>query len=152
MLLSLKGKDHGKLLIDSILNEPFQYKTIVEGETENTPAMIRARTYTSLIDEEKLHESIDIKATNIVLQGLPQDIYNLVNHNDKSKQIWDRVKLLIQGSELSLQERESKLYDDFDMFCRIILTYVWNDSLRVLEREMWLDEHLERERKMTILA
>nr|GEU77960.1 transcription factor GTE1-like [Tanacetum cinerariifolium] len=64
------------------------------------------------IDEEKLHESVDITATNIVLQGLPQDIYNLVNHND----IWDMVKLLIQVSELSLQERESKLYDDFDTF------------------------------------
>ncbi|GKD61365.1 hypothetical protein Tco_1298874 [Tanacetum coccineum] len=48
--------------------------------------------------------------------GLPQDIYNLVNHNEHAKQIWDKVKLLIQGSELSLQERESKLYDDFDIF------------------------------------
>ncbi|GJU47397.1 retrovirus-related pol polyprotein from transposon TNT 1-94, partial [Tanacetum coccineum] len=59
--------------------------------------------------EEKICESVDIKATNIVLQGLPQDIYNLVNHNEHAKEIWDRVKLLIQGSELSLQERESKL-------------------------------------------
>ncbi|GJU48685.1 hypothetical protein Tco_1218240 [Tanacetum coccineum] len=77
---------------------------------------IRARTYTDLTDEEKIRESVDITATNIVLQGLPQDIYNLVNHNEDAKQIWDRVKLLIQGSELSLQERESKLYDDFDTF------------------------------------
>ncbi|GKB73483.1 integrase, catalytic region, zinc finger, CCHC-type containing protein [Tanacetum coccineum] len=71
---------------------------------ENTPATIRARTYTDLTDEEKIRESVDIKATNIVLQGLPQDIYNLVNYNEHAKQIWDRVKLLIQGSELSLQE------------------------------------------------
>ncbi|GJS30069.1 hypothetical protein Tco_0490689 [Tanacetum coccineum] len=34
----------------------------------------------------------------------------------KSRGIWDRVKLLIEGSELSLQERESKLYDKFDTF------------------------------------
>ncbi|GJW88269.1 hypothetical protein Tco_0163609 [Tanacetum coccineum] len=67
-------------------------------------------------DEEKIRESVDITATNFVLQGLPQDIYNLVNHNEDAKQIWDRVKLLIQGSELSLQERESKLYDYFDTF------------------------------------
>ncbi|GJY99730.1 hypothetical protein Tco_0517160 [Tanacetum coccineum] len=56
---------------------------------ETTPATIRARTYTDLTDEEKIYESIDIK---------------------------DRVKLLIQGLELSLQERESKLYNDFDTF------------------------------------
>ncbi|GJW71886.1 hypothetical protein Tco_0128803 [Tanacetum coccineum] len=116
MLLYIIGKEHGKLLVDSVLNEPFQYGTMVEPENETTPATIRARTYTDLTDEEKIHESVDIKATNIVLQGLPQDIYNLVNHNEHAKEIWDRVKLLIQGLELSLQERESKLYDDFDTF------------------------------------
>ncbi|GKB56267.1 hypothetical protein Tco_0912453 [Tanacetum coccineum] len=83
---------------------------------ETTPAMVKARTYIDLTDEEKIRESVDIMATNIVLQGLPQDIYNLVNQNEHSKQIWDKVKLLIQGSELSLQERESKLYDDYDTF------------------------------------
>ncbi|GJT19258.1 hypothetical protein Tco_0877964 [Tanacetum coccineum] len=92
MLLYIKGKECFKLLVDSVLNGPFQYETIVEPGNETTPE------------------------TNIVLQGLPQDIYNLVNHNEDAKQIWDRVKLLIQGSELSLQERESKLYDDFDTF------------------------------------
>ncbi|GJS00189.1 hypothetical protein Tco_0316697 [Tanacetum coccineum] len=56
--------------------------------TETTPAIVRARTYTDLTDEEKLRESVDITAPNIVLKGL----------------------------ELSLQERESKLYDDFDTF------------------------------------
>ncbi|GKA09469.1 retrovirus-related pol polyprotein from transposon TNT 1-94 [Tanacetum coccineum] len=105
MLLYIKGKEHGKLLVDSVLNGPFQYGTMVEPGNETTLAMIRARTYTDLTDEEKISESFDIKATNIVLQGLPQDIYNLVTHNEDAKQIWDRVKLLIQGSELSLQEQ-----------------------------------------------
>ncbi|GJV50458.1 hypothetical protein Tco_1440670 [Tanacetum coccineum] len=116
MLLYNKGKEHGKLLVDSVLNGPFQYETMVKPGNEITPATIRARTYTDLTDEEKIHESVDIKATNIVLQGLPQDIYNLVSHNEDAKQICDRVKLLVKGSELSLQERESKLYDDFDTF------------------------------------
>ncbi|GJR79589.1 integrase, catalytic region, zinc finger, CCHC-type containing protein [Tanacetum coccineum] len=116
MLLYIKGKEHGKLLVDSVLNRHFQYGTMVEPGNETTPATIRARTYTDLTDEEKIHESVDIKEKNVFLQGLPQDIYSLVNHNEHAKEIWDRVKLLIQGSELSLQERESKLYDDFDTF------------------------------------
>ncbi|GJX28623.1 retrovirus-related pol polyprotein from transposon TNT 1-94 [Tanacetum coccineum] len=109
MLLYIKGKEHGKLLVDSVLNKPFHFRIIIVPEDETTSIMIRERTYIDLIDEEKLHESIDINATNIVLKGLPQYIYNSVNHNEHAKQIWDRVKLLIQGSELSLQERESKL-------------------------------------------
>ncbi|GKD30555.1 hypothetical protein Tco_1241333, partial [Tanacetum coccineum] len=84
MLLYIKGKEHGKLLVDSVLNGLFQYGATVEPGNENTPATVRARTYTDLTEH--------------------------------ANQIWDRVKLLIQGLELSLQQRESKLYDDFDMF------------------------------------
>ncbi|GKC82802.1 hypothetical protein Tco_1138519, partial [Tanacetum coccineum] len=119
MLLYIKGKTNGKLLVDFILNGPFQYGTIVEPRTETTPAIVRSRTYTHLTNEEKLCELVDITATNVFFQGLPQYIYNFVNHNEDAKKIWDRVKLLIQGLELSLQERESKLYDDFDTFTSI---------------------------------
>ncbi|GJZ15190.1 hypothetical protein Tco_0056592 [Tanacetum coccineum] len=87
MLLYIKGKEQGKLLVDSVLNGPFQYVTIVEPRNETTPATIRPQTYTDLTDEENICESVDIKAKNIVLQGLPQDIYNLVNHNEDAKQI-----------------------------------------------------------------
>ncbi|GJX97435.1 hypothetical protein Tco_0353233 [Tanacetum coccineum] len=96
MLLFIKGKEHGKLLVDSVLNGPFQYKTIIEPGNETIPATVRAQTYTDPTYEEKIRESVDIKATNIVLKGLAQDIYNLVNHNEHAKQIWDIVKLLIQ--------------------------------------------------------
>ncbi|GJW63935.1 hypothetical protein Tco_0115819 [Tanacetum coccineum] len=120
MLLYIKGKEDGKLLVDLILNGPFQNGKIIEPGNETTPATVKARTYTDLTKEEKIHESVDIKATTIGFQGLPQDIYNLVNHNEDAKQIWDRVKLFIQGSELSLQERESKLYNDFDTFTSML--------------------------------
>ncbi|GJY77035.1 hypothetical protein Tco_0482151, partial [Tanacetum coccineum] len=63
MMLYIKGKEHGKLLVDSVLNGPFQYGTIVEPRNENTPATVRARTYNDLKDEEKIRESVDMKAT-----------------------------------------------------------------------------------------
>nr|GEU93994.1 hypothetical protein [Tanacetum cinerariifolium] len=116
MLLYIKGKENCKLLVDSVINGSFLYGTITEPETLTTHAIMRARRYDELTDAEKLREACDIKATNIVLKGLPQDIYNLVNHHEEAKHIWDRVKLLIEGSKISLQESESKLYDEFDMF------------------------------------
>ncbi|GJZ61104.1 hypothetical protein Tco_0617241 [Tanacetum coccineum] len=67
-----------------------------------TPAIVKRRRYDELTDAKKLREACDIKSINIVLQGLPQDIYNLVNHYEKAKHIWDRVKLFIEGSEISL--------------------------------------------------
>ncbi|GKD21028.1 integrase, catalytic region, zinc finger, CCHC-type containing protein [Tanacetum coccineum] len=47
---------------------------------------------------------------------LPPDVYSLVNHCKAAKDIWDRVKLLMQGTKLSYQERECKLYNEFDKF------------------------------------
>ncbi|GJV28636.1 retrovirus-related pol polyprotein from transposon TNT 1-94, partial [Tanacetum coccineum] len=47
---------------------------------------------------------------------LPPDVYALVNHHKVTKDIWDRFKLLMQGTSLSKQERECKLYDEFDKF------------------------------------
>ncbi|GKF82933.1 hypothetical protein Tco_0244589 [Tanacetum coccineum] len=46
-----------------------------------------ARRYDELIDAEKLYEAYDIKAANIDLQGLAQDIYNLVNRHEEAKHI-----------------------------------------------------------------
>ncbi|GKC08129.1 hypothetical protein Tco_0999739, partial [Tanacetum coccineum] len=74
------------------------------------------KKYEELSVTEKLQADCDLKATNIVLQGLPTDVYAIVNHHKVAKEIWDKVKLLMQGTQLSLQERECKLYDEFDKF------------------------------------
>ncbi|GJW37913.1 hypothetical protein Tco_0060833 [Tanacetum coccineum] len=58
----------------------------------------------------------DVRATNIVLQGLPKDIYKLINHNIEAKVIWDNIKMLLAGSELTKEDRESQLYDEFERF------------------------------------
>ncbi|GJU28422.1 retrovirus-related pol polyprotein from transposon TNT 1-94 [Tanacetum coccineum] len=51
-----------------------------------------------------------------LLQGLPRDIYKLINHNTDAKDIWDNVKMLLEGSELTKDDRESQLYDEFEHF------------------------------------
>nr|GEW78402.1 hypothetical protein [Tanacetum cinerariifolium] len=48
--------------------------------------------------------------------GLPKDIYTLINHYTDAKDIWDNVKMLLEGSELTKEDHESQLYDDFEHF------------------------------------
>ncbi|GJT45707.1 retrovirus-related pol polyprotein from transposon TNT 1-94 [Tanacetum coccineum] len=48
--------------------------------------------------------------------GLPKDIYTLINHYTDANDIWDNVKMLLEGSELTKEDRESQLYDDFKHF------------------------------------
>ncbi|GKC39368.1 hypothetical protein Tco_1051752 [Tanacetum coccineum] len=67
MLLYIKGKENRKLLVDSVLNGPFKYGIVTVPDTQTTPATIRDKTYDELTDTEKILESCDIKATNIVL-------------------------------------------------------------------------------------
>nr|GEU64762.1 hypothetical protein [Tanacetum cinerariifolium] len=59
---------------------------------------------------EKIQADCDLKAANIILQGLPSDIYSLFNHHIVAKDLWERIQLLMQGTSLTKQERECKLY------------------------------------------
>nr|GEV04354.1 hypothetical protein [Tanacetum cinerariifolium] len=87
---------------------------IIIAGADNRPHMLekslgcttRTKKYEELSVAEKLQADCDLKATNIVLQGLPPDVYAIVNHHKVVKEIWDRVKLLIQYTKLSLQEKE----------------------------------------------
>ncbi|GJV59747.1 hypothetical protein Tco_1465847 [Tanacetum coccineum] len=76
----------------------------------------RPHTYEDLSDTEKKRYNADVRATNIVLQGLAKDIYKLINHNIEAKAIWDNVKMIFAGSELTKEDRESQLYDEFERF------------------------------------
>ncbi|GJX50614.1 hypothetical protein Tco_0277459 [Tanacetum coccineum] len=69
--------------------------------------------------EEKERYKADIRATNILLQGIPKDIYSLIDHYTDAKDIWENVKMILEGSELTKDDRESQLYDDFEHFRQI---------------------------------
>ncbi|GJW81486.1 retrovirus-related pol polyprotein from transposon TNT 1-94 [Tanacetum coccineum] len=94
--LYCRGKENGLQILQSIDEGPFEL-----GTTRNTLG-------TTLEG--------DVRATNIVLQGLPKDIYKLINHNIEAKAIWDNVKMLPAGYELTKEDRESQLYDKFERF------------------------------------
>ncbi|GKF95668.1 hypothetical protein Tco_0288403, partial [Tanacetum coccineum] len=73
---------------------------------------VRARVLNDLSAEEKERYKAAIRATNILLQGIPKDIYSLINHYTDAKDIWE-------GSELTKDDRESQLYDEFEHFRQI---------------------------------
>ncbi|GKE29246.1 hypothetical protein Tco_1444630, partial [Tanacetum coccineum] len=57
----------------------------------------RTKKYAKISAAEKIQADYNMKATNIILQGLPTDIYSLVNHHRVAKDLWERVQLLMQG-------------------------------------------------------
>ncbi|GJV27816.1 hypothetical protein Tco_1384264 [Tanacetum coccineum] len=111
MELYMENRENGRIILDPVQNGPLVWPTIVE---EN--GTTRTKKYEELSVTEKVQVDCHLKATDIVLQGLLPDVYAIVNHQKVAKYIWDRVKLLMQGTKLSLQERERKLCDEFDHF------------------------------------
>nr|GEW40654.1 hypothetical protein [Tanacetum cinerariifolium] len=65
---------------------------------------------------EAIQFDCNVKATNIILQGLPSKVYALVSTHKVAKELWERIQMLMQGTSLTKQERECKLYDEFDKF------------------------------------
>ncbi|GJY36161.1 hypothetical protein Tco_0421539 [Tanacetum coccineum] len=101
------------MILESVEHGPLIWPTVEEN------SVIRTKKYAELSAAEKIQADCDMKATNIILQGLPADIYSLVNHHRVAKDLWERVQLLMQGTSLTKQERECKLYDAFNKFTHI---------------------------------
>ncbi|GJW02545.1 integrase, catalytic region, zinc finger, CCHC-type containing protein [Tanacetum coccineum] len=110
MELYMQNREHGRMILESVENGPLIWPTVEEN------GVIRTKKYAELSAAKKIQADCDMKATNIILQGLPADIYSLVNHHRVTKDLWERVQLLMQGTSLTKQERECKLYDAFDKF------------------------------------
>nr|GEW65272.1 retrotransposon protein, putative, unclassified [Tanacetum cinerariifolium] len=115
IILYCRGKENGVNILKSIDEGPYQMGTVRETLTEGIKGAPqfgpeRPRVYSDLSPKEKDRYNADIRATNILLLGLPKDIYTLINHYTDAKDIWDNVKMLLEGSELTKEDRESQLF------------------------------------------
>ncbi|GKG19532.1 hypothetical protein Tco_0376631, partial [Tanacetum coccineum] len=74
------------MILESVEHGPLIWPTIE----------IKIKKYAELSAIEKIQAECDMKATNIILQGLPTDIYSTVNHHRVAKDLWERVQFLMQ--------------------------------------------------------
>nr|GFA74700.1 hypothetical protein [Tanacetum cinerariifolium] len=98
------------MILESVEQGPLIWPSVqVEGVT-------RLKKYSKLSAAEAIQADFDVKATNIILQGLHPEVYALVSTHKVAKELWERIQMLMQGTSLTKQERECKLYDAFDKF------------------------------------
>ncbi|GJW03559.1 hypothetical protein Tco_1562415 [Tanacetum coccineum] len=93
--LYMKNREHGRMILESVEHGPLIWSTVEEN------GVIRTKKYVELSVAEKIQADCDMKATNIILQGLPIDIYSLMNHHRVAKDLWERVQLLMQDLHTS---------------------------------------------------
>ncbi|GJW49391.1 hypothetical protein Tco_0090742 [Tanacetum coccineum] len=97
----LSGGDNKPPMLEKHLYD--SWKSRMELYMMNRP---HGRMILASVEKETILADCDIKAINIILQGLPTKIYALVSQHRVAKDIWEKIKLLMQGTSLTKQERE----------------------------------------------
>nr|GEU49873.1 retrovirus-related Pol polyprotein from transposon TNT 1-94 [Tanacetum cinerariifolium] len=119
MELYILNRQHGRMILESVENGPLHWPSIEEN------GVTWLKKYSELSTTEAIQAECDVKATNIILQGFPLEVYALVSTHKVAKELWERIHMLMQGTSLTKQEGECKLYDEFDKFA-----YRKGESLR----------------------
>nr|GEV38257.1 hypothetical protein [Tanacetum cinerariifolium] len=75
MELYMLNKQHDRMILKSVEQGPLIYPTVEED------GVTRLKKYSKLSTAEAIQADCDVKATNIILQGLSLEVYALVNTN-----------------------------------------------------------------------
>nr|GEY16582.1 hypothetical protein [Tanacetum cinerariifolium] len=120
MELYMKNREHERMILESVESGSSKNAMIVESKNANNSepnhtwgsntsdipsssflimtgypdcslnGVTRTKKYAELSAAEKIQADCYMKATNIILQGLPANIYSLVNHYRVAKVLWER--------------------------------------------------------------
>ncbi|GKB78930.1 integrase, catalytic region, zinc finger, CCHC-type containing protein [Tanacetum coccineum] len=89
MELYMMNRQHGRMILESDENGPLIWPTIEENE------VTRPKKYSELSATEAIQADCDVKATNIILQGLSPELLNDMNiYNVKLEQFQVNTKFL----------------------------------------------------------
>nr|GEU38020.1 hypothetical protein [Tanacetum cinerariifolium] len=100
MELYMMNRQRGRMILEFVENDPLIWPSIKEN------GVTRPKKYSELSATEAIQADCDVKATIIILQGLPPAVYALVNNHKVANELWERIQLLMQGTLLVKQERE----------------------------------------------
>nr|GEY11026.1 retrovirus-related Pol polyprotein from transposon TNT 1-94 [Tanacetum cinerariifolium] len=89
----LEEKTDGEVMIDSIKNDKSMWS-----------------------DQEKKIQKIDRLVRSLLIQGLPNGIYSLIDSNKTAKDLWDALARHMLGSEYGEQDRKAAVLYEYETF------------------------------------
>ncbi|GKF19270.1 hypothetical protein Tco_0067908 [Tanacetum coccineum] len=81
MELYMMNRQHERMILESVENGPLIWPSIEEN------GVPRPKKYSELSTTEAIQADCDIKATNIILEGLPPEVYALVRNHKVAKEL-----------------------------------------------------------------
>nr|GEW33373.1 hypothetical protein [Tanacetum cinerariifolium] len=114
----LEEQTDGESMINSIKNgdQPLPRVTqLLLAETSSTEQPpLKDKSMWS--DQEKKVHKIDRLARSLLIQGLPNDIYSLIDSNKTAKDLWDGLARHMLGSEYGEQDRKVAVLYEYETF------------------------------------
>ncbi|GJY67300.1 retrovirus-related pol polyprotein from transposon TNT 1-94 [Tanacetum coccineum] len=147
MELYMQNREHRRMILESVEHGPLIWATVEEN------GVIITKKYAELSAAEKIQADCDMKSTNIILQGLPTDIYSLlINdmniYNMKMEQFQVNTKFLN-----SLPPEWGKFVTDVKLVKDLHTTKFDQLHAYLEQHELHANEvHLLRERNQDPLA
>ncbi|GKB45884.1 hypothetical protein Tco_0896637 [Tanacetum coccineum] len=105
--------EDGERMWNLIQNGPYQRPMVVDLIHSTVPML---EPLSKMTEGNKKQYIVDVRVMNYLLQAIPNDIYNSVDACKDAKEMWERIKRLMQGSEITTHVRHSRLMDEFDKF------------------------------------
>ncbi|GJZ98622.1 hypothetical protein Tco_0671075 [Tanacetum coccineum] len=120
LVLSYEPGPNRKLIYNSIMNGPYVRRMIPEpgdpARTVPVPETFHEQTDDELTEAEIKQMEADDQAIQTILLGLPEDIYAAVDSCETAQEIWLRVQQMMKGSDIGIQEKKAKLFNEWEMF------------------------------------
>nr|GEV85034.1 uncharacterized mitochondrial protein AtMg00810-like [Tanacetum cinerariifolium] len=115
-----RSRPNGKMIVDSIENGPYVRQMIATLGELNLPVLV-LESFHEQMDEELTENDIkrmdaDDQAIQTILLGLPEDVYAAVDSCETAKEIWERVRQMMKGSDIREQEKKAKLFNEWEKF------------------------------------
>ncbi|GJW62004.1 hypothetical protein Tco_0111339 [Tanacetum coccineum] len=120
LLRYAKSRLNAKLIYNSIMNGPYVRRMIPEpcDADHEVPVneTFHEQTDDELIEKELKQVEADDEAIQTILLGLPEDIYAAIDSCETAQEIWLRVQQMMKGSDIGIQEKKAKLFNEWERF------------------------------------
>nr|GEW08325.1 putative ribonuclease H-like domain-containing protein [Tanacetum cinerariifolium] len=120
LLRYAKSRPNGKLIHNSVINGPYVRRMIPEPGDANCEVTVtetfHVQTDDELTDKELKQMEADDQAIQTTLLGLPEYIYATVDSCETAQEIWLRVQQIMKGSDIGIQEKKAKLFNEWERF------------------------------------
>nr|GEU65569.1 hypothetical protein [Tanacetum cinerariifolium] len=115
-----RSRSNGKMIVDSIENGPYIRRMIATpGEPDLhvlVPESFHEQTDEELTENDIKQVDAYDQAIQTILLGLLEDVYAAVDSCETAKEIWERVRQMMKGSDIREQEKKAKLFNEWEKF------------------------------------